>query len=305
MAVTGQSGKVRRSARRLRSAVGTSAARNARRTLRSRLAAVGVEIGRVAAGDVSSADVHRLRVIVRRATATIDALRPLLPRKVRRWFRRTLRAIRRAAGPVRDLDVIADNLLAEPSAAFLPRALRRRRAAAERRLTSFAGGFRHDAWRRRIALMVDAINGPRSPVRRRLLRRLRTIATRFVKQGDRRIRRSRSIHRIRIAGKKIRYALEAASGIIPVVRGEACERQLRQIQDRFGDVTDRSAIVEALRRWADSESDARTRQCLVVMHEAESRREQKAQRACRRWWTVSKRRRITKVLAQATGRSPA
>ena len=54
--------------------------------------------------------VHRLRVSTRRAVAALKLYRDWLPRKQRRWVKKRLKKIRRAAGDARDLDVLAERL---------------------------------------------------------------------------------------------------------------------------------------------------------------------------------------------------
>src|SRR5687767_13460018 len=48
--------------------------------------------------------VHHARVTTRRLKAAIDLLQPLLPEEPRRAFGKALRKLRRALGPLRDLD---------------------------------------------------------------------------------------------------------------------------------------------------------------------------------------------------------
>src|SRR5262245_27990506 len=55
--------------------------------------------------------VHRLRVATRRASAALKLYRDLLPRRARRWVKKRLRKIRRAAGDARDFDVLATRLV--------------------------------------------------------------------------------------------------------------------------------------------------------------------------------------------------
>src|SRR5262245_59535563 len=54
--------------------------------------------------------VHQMRVATRRAMVAIDLFEPLLSRRKSNWFRKHLRRIRKAAGPARDLDVMAKRL---------------------------------------------------------------------------------------------------------------------------------------------------------------------------------------------------
>ena len=270
--------------------------------LRARLMAVQLCLRGVAAGHVSRDDVHELRVATRRASAAVDIVRTLMPRRCRRWLERSLRRIRRAAGPVRDLDLVA--------AADLPTSfvevVGRRRARAGRRLQACARRFRVDLWRNTAAEAVDAVaEAPSaSVIRRHVHRRLRSISVRFVKRADRRLRRGRSLHRLRIAGKKLRYALELSAAIVRLPRSDEGEVVLRRIQDRFGTATDDAAVAAFVRHWADDDADRESRRALVAAQERASKRARKAKRACVDWWTSARRERVLRQLAAAiAGRS--
>ena len=91
-----------------------SVADAARRSLETRLAVVAHTLP--LAAHLSEHDiehVHRLRVATRRAAAALKLYRDWLPQKTRRWFKKRLRQIRRAAGEARDLDVLIQRLQRE------------------------------------------------------------------------------------------------------------------------------------------------------------------------------------------------
>src|SRR5436305_640609 len=86
----------------------------AARALGARLEAVRRYLKR-AAGTGEPEDFHQLRVWSRRADAALDLFGDLLPARRVRWFRRWMRRLRRAAGRVRDADVLARHV-ADPGA---------------------------------------------------------------------------------------------------------------------------------------------------------------------------------------------
>src|SRR6476660_2326993 len=86
----------------------------ARRSLELRLAVVAHTLPLAAhLADHDIEHVHRLRVATRRAAAALKLYRDWLPEKTRRWFKKRLRQIRRAAGEARDLDVLIQRLQRE------------------------------------------------------------------------------------------------------------------------------------------------------------------------------------------------
>lgn len=299
MAATTTTGIARAaSGRRRRSAQRATAAA----VLRARLGAVQRCLRGAAAGKVSSADVHRLRIATRRASAAVDVVRTLLPRRCRRWLKGALRKIRRAAGRVRDLDILAAADLRPP----LSNAVVRRRAQAGNRLQRCASRFCADVWKRHAGEAVDAVGKPlaSSTIRHHVDRRLRLLTDRFARRADCRLRRDQAIHRIRVAGKKLRYAIEASASIIAVPQGDEGEAVLRRIQDRFGAATDCVAVVAMLRRWADDEPDTDTRRAVVSARRRESKRAKKQKRACVDWWTSGRRDRLIRRLVDAIARRP-
>src|SRR2546423_3589961 len=89
----------------------------ARRSLEVRLATVAHYLplaAHLAEHDIEH--VHRLRVATRRAAAALKLYRDRLPQKDARWGKKQLRKIRRAAGEVRDLDVLIARLRREDGA---------------------------------------------------------------------------------------------------------------------------------------------------------------------------------------------
>ena len=102
--------------RTVRAAHAAAAGVVASRFLQQRLATVARAVAAVATGNPRAEAVHRLRISARRATATITAFQPFVPRRQRRWFKKSLRRIRRAAGEARDLDVLTSRCRAAAAA---------------------------------------------------------------------------------------------------------------------------------------------------------------------------------------------
>ena len=82
--------------------------------------------------------VHQLRVFVRRATAALEIFDDWLPKRRGNWVRKQVKRVRKAAGPARDLDVLAldwsehQHALPAGSAEVLLERARRARREAQR-----------------------------------------------------------------------------------------------------------------------------------------------------------------------------
>lgn len=288
----------------------------ARRTLRKRLDAVWTALT-AAAGDAPDPErVHRLRVATRRTLAAIDAFADLLPAGRRRWFEKRLRRLRRTAGAARDLDVLVARLGPEPaSGAVADRSPRRRLVAmlSRQRLAS-RGPIRrlHDElraadWHARADRLIDAVGsrGHDRPFAAHARRRFRPLIDRFFATADRRLRSADEIHRLRIEGKKLRYAMEIFACVFPVRERVRCEEALERLQQTLGEFTDHAAAEERLRRWSRADGAAAARQTIVSLRAREARAADRARAAFSRWWSPSRRRWLRRKLERTLRRRTA
>ncbi len=192
--------------------------------------------------------IHDARVTTRRLKSAIDLLEPLLPEETRVDFAATLRRLRRALGPVRDLDVmlmhLADFRRKERFAAparWLARQLQERRAKLQRRATRKApvsqvlkglGG-----WWAIEPELVDTREVQASLLKRAVPQELES----FVKRADRltRVRTgegsqaTEDVHALRIDGKLLRYRLELAEPLGFAI-GVTLFRSFKRLQDSLG-----------------------------------------------------------------------
>jgi CHAD domain-containing protein len=204
---------------------------------------------------------HDLRVAIRRLRVTVRSyseLRDNVSKKQRRRMRKLARATNRA----RDAEVQiawfsdhASRLTAEQRAAVSHvrarlRAHRRTELARIRaRLDGSFDQLEHKLRRRLVALRDEAPAGRRTPfpavvaatvtrLAAELDSRLKTIA-RGVPNSP------RAMHAARIAAKRLRYTLEPVQD--QVLGGAALITRLKQLQDRFGVLTDAHELDEVLR----------------------------------------------------------
>jgi CHAD domain-containing protein len=293
----------------------TPASQVARRTLRKRLDAVWTEL-QAAAGDRPDADrVHRLRVATRRTLAAVDAFSDLLPAKRRDWFAKRLRRLRRAAGEARDLDVLTDRLgrdVAGPQSPVAGLAARdrlvamlaRRQAASRGPIRQMRDALLAGDWHGRTERLLDRVGsrGQDRPFADFARRRFRPLVARFFATADHRLRSAAELHRLRIEGKKLRYAMEIFACVFPVREGVRCADALERLQETLGDFTDHAVAADRLRRWGRSAGIGMQHHTLAALHDVEAARADKARKAFAKWWTPARRRRLRRALERTLRR---
>ena len=206
----------------------------------------------------SDADaVHDARVATRRLKAALDLLEPFLPARPRGKLAGSLRALRRALGPIRDHDVMLQHLAEMPAgrapagAAWVARRLRERRlelgkAARKAKARRAAAGLAKWDGLAPAVGRAEATAGPRALLARAVREQARAFAA-----GADRLARAKApasggngaahpaggpggdVHDLRVAGKRLRYTLELAAplgGDVPASVG----RDLKKLQDALG-----------------------------------------------------------------------
>lgn len=234
----------------------------ARTLLHSQLRALGGRL-KACAREPEPRAVHRLRIGTRRAEAGLRLFGPLLPPRRTRRLRRRIRKVRRAAGQVRDLDVLICRLAnePEPGADVLPllSELRERRSD------------RADELVHRIRSRNAGRIGRES---RKLLERIRVRGEtplaaaedpllflcpameefRSAAQAD--LSDAADLHRFRKRAKRLRYSVEMLQEIAPCDRLHRMQKALQALQDRLGGINDHAAAAAILSELACSAEDA-------------------------------------------------
>lgn len=217
---------------------------------------------------------HDFRVAIRRLRVTIRAY-PELRDNVARKQRRRLRKLARATNRARDAEVQiawfnehAARLTAEQRAAVSRararlRAHRRTESARIRaRLEGSFAQLEHKLRRRLVALRDEPPAGRRTPFPTLVAATVTRLAAELdslLKTIARGVPSSaRAMHAARIAAKRLRYTLEPLED--QVLGGAALITRLKQLQDRFGVLTDAHALDEVLR--ADQAAGAAVKEML-------------------------------------------
>jgi CHAD domain-containing protein len=221
----------------------------ARHALRLRLEVVRDALpAAIAEVDRDPEHVHRLRVATRRADAVLRIFRSTLPDKDYRHARKRLRRIRRASGAIRDWDVfridVSNRRPHRPQKEhagldFLSGYALGQRMAAHPNLENAAGG--HDSAFKHlpsatVAAVVSASNGATliqlaRPLLSSLLHRLEEAV-----QGD--LSDYSHLHQVRIAGKRLRYAMELFPTCFPTNFRDVLYPRVEEMQEILGQAND-------------------------------------------------------------------
>ena len=220
--------------------------------------------------------VHQMRVAARRLRSVLSILKPMLPAEQRAWVASELKWLADGLGPARNWDVLADSLLspvqrAMPGdrdvAALAGSVAAERKAARDAareivlsphyaafliRLTAWLEGR---AWRRQAlseasARLLDPIGDIAGPLLDKRLKRVRKLGRHFdeLTPNER--------HRLRIALKKLRYAIDFLHSLYDADASGDYRKRLTKLQDTLGHAND---VATARHLFADLLSEKRTR----------------------------------------------
>ena len=246
----------------------------ARLSLEPRLKAVAHWLPKAA--DQAQEDVeyvHRLRVATRRATAALKLYRDWLPKRPYRWLKKRLRAIRRAAGEARDLDVLADRLereLGDRAARLLAHVAEHRTAAQPAIVEVAARCCDKDLYLRKVHLLLAGI-GPQGkgaaqcsfgPWARERLEEVaaRTFAALPGDSDD-----PATLHRFRIQVEALRYVIELLGPAFGPELRELHYPVVEQLQQRLGSINDHVTGDARMRKWSCATSDALSQELLDAL----------------------------------------
>ena len=236
------------------------------RLLRQRLLSLLDALPAAASGDVSS--VHRARVASRRLREVLPVLAEAAGSHDLGRARKDVRRITRALGPIRELDVALGHLPeAGRRAGVSARAVAavRRHLMGERQIhrRAMLDVITPSAVARLQARLADGhAQHPRADheaellsARRRAARRAQHLRAEINRAGALYV--SERLHAVRVAAKKVRYALEVDREL---TRSRALARinRLKALQDALGDIHDFEILIERIREvQADLAADDR------------------------------------------------
>ena len=221
--------------------------------LRARLATVRKWAALAGAKQPTVESVHQLRVAARRARAALKFFAPVLPSKRTKSLHKSLRRLRRAAGPARDLDVMLDRLSQElgdqaatKNSVF--KQWRKERKLVQPELVKQLKALTPDLSGADLLAEKVRWRGTGQPpswvefVQDSLNVRFQVVMV----HAEARPRQIGAIHKLRIQGKRLRYALELAVSVDPAIRSRLYPT-MAAMQEKLGDINDVAVAIEHLK----------------------------------------------------------
>ncbi|MEW6321389.1 MAG: CHAD domain-containing protein [Acidobacteriota bacterium] len=255
----------------------------ATRLLRTRLVTLLSALPSAQAGDVES--VHQARVASRRLREALPVVGAAADTAVLGRARRHVRRVTQALGPVREIDValghldeyVSRGLAPATAAAKVGEVLQRERQARRRAMLAAITPGALQKLSRDLEAMQPArepgASRPRDEAARRVQRRARRLADAIDRAGS--LYLPDRLHAVRVAVKKLRYALEIRREITRS-RASSHIKRLKAMQDALGRMHDLDVLIgwtrqaQALSAETDR-SGARALDRLVRALEAECR----------------------------------
>ncbi|NLF72268.1 MAG: CHAD domain-containing protein [Candidatus Anammoximicrobium sp.] len=253
--------------------------------------------------------VHQMRVWARRAKAAMSLYEELLPKRRRKWINAQLQAIRRAANDARDDDVFLQRLAgdAEHAAAARPLldAVRHHRQEAQRPIVKLwkdlfeLGRFPRRCAKllRKVGLRGAAADAGPIAFRPWAENRIQPLLDAFFAAAEADLSDLGAMHRFRIAGKKLRYAIE----LLAPAFGESLRTQaypaLQDLQDRLGQINDLAAAQSCLKRWLEQAEGSQQTAYLQQMLDQEQQRLEAQRSECLAWWNARRKKELRHLLA--------
>ncbi len=242
--------------------------------------------------------VHQLRVSARRATAALQIYDQLLPGKRAKSIRKSLHNLRKAAGEARDLDVLAFRLatIAEQKPenhlhAVLAQVAADRKAA-QKPLRRAYRKAKEQGFKRQCAKLLDKLRWhcpEPEPVLADFARaRLRPLVDQFFAAASADLSDVGALHKLRISGKQVRYAMELLAGAFDDSFRSQLYPVFAEVQEKLGSINDHATAITLYRQWTDRASDTASRAELaeLIGHE-----EMLLDQACQQfleWWTAER-----------------
>jgi CHAD domain-containing protein len=276
--------------------------RVARQAIRLRLAAVVHYLK--AAGKKSRREdsIHQLRIWTRRTAAALRLFEPLVPPSAGKKMKKRLRKIRAAAGAERDCDVLLERLQAgeaRPPRAILRGLKKRRREARAKFAALRKKKLRHG----KLARQSDKLTGALAVGKRHSTSalppfpawcraQLAPLGEQFFEWAASPLSSDAKLHELRIAGKRLRYALELAPAALPARAHRQLYQSLSDLQERLGTVCDHLSAVAQLQEWLHGAKSRKDRQALQAQIDREQKLLERDRRQFLRWWSISRQRRL-------------
>jgi CHAD domain-containing protein len=247
-------------------------------------------------GEFDPEDVHQLRVATRRADAALVAFAEFLPRRKAKKLRKALKRMRKAAGEVRDNDVMAMRYstareeAAEVSHDWLWARVVDARRAARPGLDEIYEKAARKEFSKRAEKVLDRVRwrgeGAEPTFSALAAKQLANAADKFFDVARERPTQADALHELRIAGKRFRYAIELFAAMAPALR-EDIYPVVEEVQEWLGKANDHAVAAKRIADWqvAHSGNGGGVPHGVGHLVKREKKKATKARADFHGWWT--------------------
>jgi CHAD domain-containing protein len=280
--------------------------RVAARMLRSRLEAIVHYLPLAAKRAEENVEyVHQLRVWTRRTDAVLDLCGKLFSKHERKRLGEQLDLLRDAAGSARDLDVLQERITAlKPGLARdqLTREAEQCRRAAQKGIQKACSDLRNG---KLLLLALRAIvkrlhrKGKKAPLAKRFdhwgVKRVQRLKKRFFKLAKKDLKDLSALHKFRIAGKRLRYALELVGDCFKRAPRKRAYAALDRLQMQLGAINDWRNLTVEIERALEGAKKRTLQTQLKRLLAAEHRRLAAAQAVWEGQWNEREHKRLRRA----------
>ena len=249
--------------------------------------------------------VHQLRVWTRRADAVVNLCRALLSKRQRRDLEKQLEVLREAAANARDADVLrqkAAGLKAGVAREHLVALLDKRRLAAQGSIVAACDQLRGGKdLRKQLKQVVSRLtrkkaeSAARQPFGKWSRKGLRPLVKKFLRRGERDLSDLATLHKFRIAGKRLRYSMELVAGTFGKSFRTKLYLELDRLQTQLGAINDTRQLIAQVEQDLKT-STKRTLKAQLRRTLAEQQRAlASALQAWEETWTKKRRQRLQRA----------
>lgn len=278
-------------------------AKLAREVIAARLIGVEHYLQQLSGRDLSQVEgVHQLRVWCRRSEAAIKLFRTLLVKSKSKQLLTSLKLLRRAAGPLRDRDVLLAQLTAHDSGATaegVANFIRQERAGYATPLRKLRkqwidqGKIAREQKRVKSLVKQSRHQDALMPF---FQSQLAPLAEAFFEQSRAKPRAVSALHELRIAGKRLRYAMEIAASSFDESFRDVLYQRLSLVQDRLGAICDHATQSQHLadllkaKKWSAAE-----RKWISIRAAREKKLASEKIAKFRAWWSDARQASLRKL----------
>ncbi len=242
--------------------------------------------------------VHQLRVATRRAVAAFQIFSELTPDRRAAKICKDLKKVRSIAGIARDRDVLIDRLSRDEriqeskDLAQVVHKIRRQRQKAQKPLIRVHKqlkdkGFKSSS-RRLVKKIRRSQKGRETSFRVAARSSLNQVVDQFFRSADDDLLDIVALHKMRIAGKRLRYAMELLAGAFEKSFRTKLYPVFVEVQDRLGEINDHATACSLFNKWAGRLKEGRRAE---QVRELSKKEEDLIESACvefRQWWTQTR-----------------